>query len=424
MTGLDLVLRGGRVIDPARGLDGTYDVGIRDGRVVDVAPRLAGRPRRRLDARGRLVLPGLIDTHAHVYQHVTGDFGMNPDEVGVRSGVTTVVDQGGAGALTFQGFRRFIVEAARTRVLAFVSNYLVGGLSGHRYVDLYGPHGIDVRETVRTIESHRDVVRGIKCHAEIGGYSRWGIETLRLGKQASREAGVPVYIHLGQLWADEAGARIDPDAVLRDVIPLLDPGDVIAHPFTKHPGAFVSPEGRVHPLIFEAMKLGARIDIGRGGHLSFRAARIALEAGVVPFTVGADIHGYTVRRRTADDELRTLRWNSGTPIGGRGVHSLVQVMNELLALGLDLVTVVRMVTANAAAMLGLEGELGTLAPGAVADVSVLTLDEGEWTLEDSVGVQLRATRRLRPECALRAGVVMPADSPLLFEFRPAEEALA
>jgi hypothetical protein len=112
----------------------------------------------------------MIDTHAHVYQHVTGDFGMNPDEVGVPSGVTTLVDQGGAGGLTFQGFHKFIVEPARTRVFAFISNYLVGGLSVHRYVDLYGPHGI-------------------KCHAEVGGHSRWGIETLRLGKQASREAG-------------------------------------------------------------------------------------------------------------------------------------------------------------------------------------------------------------------------------------------
>src|SRR5262249_30091234 len=158
-------------------------------------------------------------------------------------------------------------------------------------------------------------------------------------------------------------------------------------------------------------------------HLSFRAARIALDAGVVPFTVGADIHGYTIRRRTTDDELSTLKWNSGTPIGGSGVHSLVQVMNELMALGLDLVTVVRMVTANAASMLGLDGESGTLAPGAIADVSVLALDEGEWTLEDSLGAQLRATHRLRPECALRAGAVVRTDSPLLFESRPAEAAL-
>ena len=415
MTPLDLVVRGGRVVDPARGIDGTYDVGIRDGRVAEVSPRIAGRPRRRLDARGRLVLPGMIDTHAHVYQHVTGDFGMNPDEVGVTSGVTTLVDQGGAGALTFQGFRKFIVEPARTRVFAFISNYLVGGLSGHRYVDLYGPGGINVRETVRTIDAHRDIVKGIKCHAEIGGYSRWGIETLRLGKLASREAGVPVYVHLGQLWADEAGARVDPDALLRDVMPLLDPGDILAHPFTKHPGAFVSPDGQVHPLIFEAVKLGVRIDIGRGGHLSFRAARIALDAGVVPFTVGADIHGYTIRRMSTDDELRSLQWNSGTPIGGSGVHSLVQVMNELLALGLDLATIVSMVTTNPATMLGLDGQLGTLAPGAVADISILALDEGEWTLEDSVGVQVPSTRRLRPECAIRAGTIVLADSSLLFE---------
>jgi dihydroorotase len=175
----------------------------------------------------------------------------------------------------------------------------------------------------------------------------------------------------------------------------------------------------VHPLIFEAMQRGARIDIGRGGHLSFRAARIALDADVVPFTVGADIHGYTIRRRTAGDELATIQWNSGTPIGGSGVWSLVQVMNELLALGLDLTTILRMVTANAATVLGLDGKVGTLAPGAVADVSILALDEGEWILEDSLGVQLRSTRRLRPECAVRAGAVVPADSSRLVESAPA-----
>jgi dihydroorotase len=134
----------------------------------------------------------MIDTHAHVYQHVTGAFGMNPDLVGVRSGVTTVIDQGGASPLTITGFRKFIAEPARTGVYSYISNYLVGGLVGHRYTELYGPHGINVRETVRAIEANRDLVKGIKAHAEIGGYSRWGIETLRLAKLASREAGVPV----------------------------------------------------------------------------------------------------------------------------------------------------------------------------------------------------------------------------------------
>jgi dihydroorotase len=445
----DLVLRGGRVLDPVQGLDGIMDVAIAGGRIAAVAPALpAGMARRTVNARDRLVIPGMIDTHAHVYEHVTGSFGLNPDLVGVRAGVTTVVDQGGAGPLTIMGFRKFIAEPARTRVLAFVSNYLVGGLVGHRYTALYGPHGIDVRETVKAIEGHRDLVKGIKAHGEVGGYSRWGVETLRLAKEASRRTGVPVYVHLGRLWAEADGTRIDPDAVVPEVVPLLDPGDVLAHPFTRNAGAFVSREGRVHPLIFEAVRRGVRIDVGRGGHMSFAAARAVLDAGLAPFTVGGDVHGYTIARPadgswdegyfderpasarrvrpeamprgTAPLTSRPAARTEARAIGGARVGSLVQVLNELLALGLPLAEVVRMVTANAAALLGLEGEIGTLAPGAAGDVSVLALDRGEWTLADSLGVELRATVRLRPELTVRGGRVHRADSPLLLE--PAQPA--
>ena len=101
---------------------------------------------------------------------------------------------------------------------------------------------------------------------------------------------MPVYVHLGRLWTEENGRTIDPDRVIADALPLLDPGDILAHPFTKHPGAFVSREGTVHPLIFDAIAHGVRIDVGRGGHMSFDAARIALDAGVTPFTVGGDVH--------------------------------------------------------------------------------------------------------------------------------------
>jgi dihydroorotase len=422
MAKFDLIVRGGRVIDPASGIDGIQDVAVEDGRIAQVAPRMVGTAARTVNARNQLVIPGMIDTHSHIYQHVTGDFGMNPDEVGLRSGVTTVVDQGGAAPLTIRGFRKFIKDPAATRVYAFVSNYLVGGLLGHRHVGLYGPHGINVRETIDAIEKNRDFVKGIKCHAEVGGYSRWGVETLRLAKEASRATRVPVYVHLGRLWAEENGTTIDPDRVVADALPLLDPGDILAHPFTKHPGAFVSRAGKVHPLIFEAMARGVRIDVGRGGHLSFDAARIALDAGVMPFTVGSDIHGYTIRRR---DESRV--WGPGafggergrlTTIGGTGAFSLVQVMNELLALGIGLADVLRMVTVNAASMLGVTGELGSLAPGRVADVSILAIDEDDWTLQDSLGVRIKTDRRLRPVLALRAGKVHRSRSPLLEEQVP------
>jgi dihydroorotase len=229
-----------------------------------------------------------------------------------------------------------------------------------------------------------------------------------------------VYVHLGRLWSDADGTAIDPDTVVPEVVPLLEPGDILAHPFTKNAGAFVSRDGRVHPLVFEAVKAGVRIDIGRGGHMSYRAARAVLDAGIMPFTVGGDVHGYTIAR------LEDGAWDGGyfdetprdapetpTAIGGARVYSLTQVLNELLALGISLDDVVRMVTTNAAAMLGMPGELGTLAPGAVADVTVLAVEHGRFTLADSLGEEIASSVRIRPVVTLRAGKVSRPDSPLL-----------
>jgi dihydroorotase len=418
---LDLVLRGGRVLDPAQGLDAVLDVGVRGGKIAAVGPRLPRGPRTRVTSvKDHLVLPGLIDTHAHVYEHVTGPFGLNADLVGIRSGVTTVVDQGGSSALTFGGFRKFIVEPSTTRVHAFVSCYLAGGLHGHRHTGLYGPHGMDVAATIRAIEDNRDIIRGIKTHAEPGGYSRWGIDVLRCAKEQSRGARVPVYVHLGRLWPEAEGHRGDPDAILGDVLPLLDPGDILAHPFTRHAGAFVSSTGEIHPLVFEAQKRGVRFDVGHGSHFSVRNARRVLEAGIMPFTLGADLHGYALRRPVEGP------WNSGSftaASGPRGSEAgnggrvatfgLHHAMSELLALGVSLTDVVGMVTANAAEMLGLARELGTLAPGRAADVSVVRLERGEWTVRDADGETLEIRERVRPVFALRHGHLYRSDSPLL-----------
>ena len=140
----DTLLRGGRVICPASGTDGVMDVAIQAGRIAAVQPSiLPSAAREVIDVTGRLVLPGLIDTHGHVYQYVTGRFGMEPDMVGVQSGVTTVVDQGGPSCMTLPGFRYFIAERAQTRVLAFMSAYLVGGLEGHYYPDWDCPGPVD-----------------------------------------------------------------------------------------------------------------------------------------------------------------------------------------------------------------------------------------------------------------------------------------
>jgi dihydroorotase len=409
----DLVIKGGRVIDPASDLDGVRDIGIRQGRIAAVDEALAPGAAETIDATGLLVLPGMIDTHAHVYEYVSGRFGLNPDLVGVRSGVTTVVDQGGASCMTFPGFRKFIVDPARSRVLAFISIYTVGGLEGHYYPYLYAPEGIDVDACVRAANANADLVKGIKAHAEIGGISRWGLEPLKLAKQASRAASLPLYIHLGQLWPPEGETAIDMDEMMPEIVALLDEGDILAHPFTQHPGGFVNSAGTVHPIVHDALARGVRFDVGHGSHFSFDMARRVLDAGIIPFTLGADMHGYNTRvprdagtpEEHPDDEMNLFT--------GQTRFSLCHAMTELLALGVALEDVVPMVTSHCATMMGMDEALGSLSPGMQADISVLHDETGEWELRDNSNVTVAASRRLTPAFCIRAGERFDADAPIL-----------
>jgi dihydroorotase len=415
-TTFDLLLRGGRVIDPAMGVDGVRDVAIRDGRIALVqADILPASAREVIDVSGQLVLPGLIDTHAHVYQYVTGRFGMNADLVGVQSGVTTLVDQGGPSCMTLPGFRHFIAKPAKSRVYAFLSAYLVGGLEGHYYPNLYSPDGVDIDATVKAAVANRDLVRGIKAHAEIGGFARWGIRVIEMAAEIGRRAELPVYVHFGQLWGlPSSGANgEDVDTILTRVIPLLRAGDVLAHPFTRHPGGFVNREGEVHPVIQAALDRGLKIDVGHGSHFSYRLARKAIAAGVVPTTLGADIHGYNTHvpapagtpGQHADDENH--------PFAGQAKFSLVQAMSSMMALGLSLEQVVPMVTSHPAELLGLADRIGALRPGYEADVSVLTQKPGRYILRDNEKTEVVADSLLQPVFCLRAGVRHDAVAPIL-----------
>jgi dihydroorotase len=384
-------------------------VAIRDGRILAIEPAIPPDAAREvIDVSGRLVIAGMIDTHAHVYEHVTGKFGLAADLVGVRSGVTTLVDQGGPSCMTLGGFRKFIAEPADSRVVCFLSAYLVGGLEGHLYPELYGPEQINVAATVKAARDNPDLVRGIKAHAETGGVSRYGFEVIRLGKRIAREAGLPLYIHLGQLWP-QAGADLDADALVAEMVPLMDPGDVLAHPFTRHPGGFISAQtGQVHPVVWAALDRGVTVDVGHGSHFSFDMARRVLAAGIRPHTLGADMHGYNVRAPGTSDGAR-----QANPFFGVAPFNLTNAMTKLLALGMTLPDIVATVTSNPAAMLGRADQLGALRPGREADVSVLDLTPGRFELRDNSGAVVVAREMLSPVLALRAGRRFDATSPLI-----------
>lgn len=408
----NLVLTGGTVIDPATGRNGRFDVAITGGKIAAIEPDLSHAPAREtIDVSGKIVTAGMIDTHAHVYEHVTGRFGLNPDMVGVRSGVTTLIDQGGPSCMTIGGFRHYNANTSQSRLLCFISCYLVGGLEGHLYPDLYGPNCVNVEHTVRVAKENLDIVKGIKAHAEIGGQSRWGLDVIKIGRDIARQTGLPLYIHLGQLWPSlEEGPVPDADELIRELVPIMEPGDILAHPFTRHPGGFVSKEGVVHPIVFEAIARGVRVDVGHGSHFSFEVAKRVLDAGVRPFTLGADLHGYNVRVAPTGMNSDVREAN---PFFGVAPFSLTVAMTELVTLGLPLDEVIATVTSNPAIMVGLQDEIGSLQVGRSADVSVIETLNGRFKLFDNSGVEVITDKLIRPVFCLRDGTRFDSDSPLI-----------
>lgn len=415
----DLVLTGGHLVDPAQGLDGQFDVVVSDGKVAAIIPGgQAVLAKEKINVAGKLVIPGMIDTHAHVFQYVTGRFGLEADMCGVHSGVTTLIDQGGPSCMTMPAFTEYVVKPKKSRVFTFMSSYLVGGMEGHYYASLYKPDCLDVEATVKSARAHSDIVRGFKCHAEVGGFSRWGLDVMKLCSEIGNETKLPLYIHFGQLWPmptrEEANGReaYDPDYILADVTPLLKAGDILAHPFTRHPGGFVNRQGKVHGMVREALEGGLKVDVGHGSHFSFNMARIALDAGIVPDTLGADTHGYNTRvppppgtpEQHSDQEHMFF---------GKQRFSLASAMTSMLALGLPLQHVVRMVTSNVVDIFGLPKELGTLKVGNPADITVLNDDHGRFSLKDNEGTQLVAERAVTPAFCMLAGVRYEADAAIL-----------
>ncbi|HXJ81787.1 MAG TPA: amidohydrolase/deacetylase family metallohydrolase [Candidatus Methylomirabilis sp.] len=372
-----MLIRGGRVLDPAQGLDDLRDVRIEGGRVAALGTDLRPAPGENvLDAAGLLVTPGLIDLHVHVFPGAS-HYGIEPDPHCLATGTTTVVDAGSAGALTFGAFRKYVIEVAETRILPFLNISATGMLSPD-VGELEDLRFVDKGKALQTIEAHRDLIRGVKVRLSrelVGNNARAG---LGIAREAAEAARLPLMVHPG-----------DTPIGLGEILGALRPGDVLTHCFHGREEGVLD-VGSVRPEARTAVERGVIFDVGHGrGSFSFTTARRALAQGLAPGTISSDLHIYNV---------------------AGPVFDLATTMSKLLALGLSLAEVVRMTTAAPARALGEADTIGTLRPGAAADVTLLRIESGTFTFMDSHGEALVAGNRLVPMRVVRGGVSRPAAS--------------
>ena len=380
----DLLLKGGEVIDPSQDIRAKLDVAVTDGVITavesDIDPSSAARV---INVDGNIVVPGMIDLHTHVYEGINQN-GINPDLAGVRSGVTTVLDAGSAGCYTFGGFPRYVVPRAKTRIFCMLHISRVG-LSYQP--DTSRREDIDVEETVSVIKANRPLIQGVKIRAVGPGVPRMGVEMVRLAKQAATEGGVRLMVHIGDR-SIAGGDGTDP-TITRQLLPLLDKGDIITHLFSGNPGRIIDNDGKVIQEILEAQERGVFLDTAHGRqNFSFDVAKAALDQGVNPRSISTDM--------TPPGRMNT-------------VHSMTEMLARFMALGFSLEDVIRMTTANPAQALGMGDTLGSLAVGRPADISVLKEETGDWLFHDTEGNTLRGDKALVPVVTIKDGEAYSPD---------------
>jgi dihydroorotase len=372
----DLLLKGGTVIDPAQNLRGALDVAVQDGKIARVAANIpAAEARRVVHVSGKTVTAGLIDLHTHVFDGVAAN-GVHPDVAGVHAGVTTVVDAGSAGCATFTAFPRHILPKCETEVIPLL-HICQTGLATNP--DIIAESSIDLESTLRVAREYQGLIKGIKARMVSPALEIFGMEMPRLAKRAARESGLPLMVHIG-----DTTKRYDPN-VIRELLPLLEPGDIVTHLFTANPGGVLDTNGRLVPEAKELASRGVWLDTAHGRmNFGFDVGRRVLDQGVLPHCISTDL--------TIPGRLNT-------------VHSMVEIMARFLGMGFTLDQVVAMCTVNPARAIGEDARLGSLAVGRQADISVLEVREGEWVVYDTLRASMKIDKTVVPVLTVKRGRV-------------------
>ena len=378
----DLVIKGGDVIDPSQSLRGKRDIGIRWGVVEAIEDNIpAERALKTIDAAGKLVMPGLIDLHCHIYAYGSA-IGIPPDELVQFQGTTTVVSAGDAGVNNLAALRRFIVAQSRSRIYAFV-HIANNGLSSFPVAELYNLDNAQVDACAMALAENPDFLVGVKVRMSENVIFKHGLEPLKRGIKACEMCGWParMMVHIGGVETKE---------LMSDILNLLRPGDILTHAYSGAPnmtGVFTNivQDGKLLPAALAAKQRGVIFDVGHGGgSFDFTVAEVAIPGGCAPDTISSDIHVFS----------------GNTP----GVPFLPNVMGKFMAMGFSLEQVVTMTTTVPAKIINRAPKIGTLQVGAPGDVAIMELVEGPVTFVDTRNNKRDGKLQLKPVQTVINGV--------------------
>jgi dihydroorotase len=369
-----LLLKGGTLLDPANDWNGPGDLGLKDGKVAAVSENLdPASASETLDVSGKLVVPGLIDLHTHVYKDVSM-FGIEADDLCPRTGVTTTIDTGTAGWINYRGLERYVIERSKTRILAYV-NLSGVGLPWRRGEMVYEGY-VQPEECAKAVLDHPNTALGVKArlYRGVGGDADLR-DLLQLALEAARRCEKPLMVHIS-----------NSDVPLDELLPSFRPGDIVTHCF--HGGEIASildSSGKVLPVARDARARGVIFDIGHGlGSFSYDVGRRAMEDGFPPDTISSDIHSLNI---------------------DGPVYDLPTTMSKFINLGMPLEEVIRRTTIEPAKTIGKSDTLGHLGVGATADVAVMELEKGTFELMDAEKEVLMGDKRLVCRTSVKDGEI-------------------
>ncbi|KAL9979660.1 hypothetical protein ACROYT_G017357 [Oculina patagonica] len=394
----DLIIRNGRVIDPARDFDIIADVGVKSKRIVSVAPHLEGKGLEEFDATGCIVTAGLIDSHVHVYQHAT-PLGIDVDDTCLARGVTTVVDAGSAGATTFPGLRKFIADKSQTRVLALLHiaahGLAAAGCTGWvKGGECDSLNQVDCKLCIDCISQNRDTIVGVKVRLSASAANDGANEeeAFRRALNVSAEANVPLMTHhtFSTIPVQQTGGDLEQGKLFCPG--SLRAGDIYTHCLHGWPSTIINPlNGQIHNDVHDARKRGVLFDVGHGcGAFSWTVSEICAKEGFWPDIISSDLHAESVDGPAYD---------------------LLAVMTKMLHVGMPLIDVIKAVTMTPAAAIGRSDVIGSLSPGYAADITVVRIEDVDIDLEDCNAQLRRIKQRFVPAAVWKDGVRFTTSMP-------------